>query len=488
MFRRLLARLTRKKKNEVKTLEEPEQLSCRPYRWVEPRLGSGEIAFYVHRSDYWPNKNEWLELSGDHYRNDSFEDRICDDLCELILSFLDLEDKTRLQWVCPQWRRLIFSKQTEVSVLPFVYRTVRFATRYNDPHMPYDFMERVDLFRIVPVLTVANNIRSITRFYGLDNTEEVMEAIVKFCDRLQAIETDFQVSDELLELFLKKFGPNMKKIIFTQLLEQRQYTKVLKACSGVEVVGRDYIMDKNLEPIFDGEELLTNNLKSFHFSSYQNAERIQTVLKNNRNTLTFVGILIWDSKHLYKEVLNLPKLKKLVINTVGDKAFVEFFEKLSINCHKLRKIRITVDYLSKEMTDWNHFLQALNAINRLKSFKLIHKSSSECDTPFPMVCKSLRALRCLTSLKLIGNCFAIEDQFFDSIDVYMPNIQKLYLQCRNLTTLTTQWLAKLRDLRFVCLCQVDPFVSEGHIRQSVGRRVQTQTQPIGCIGCDRTDP
>ena len=89
---------------------------------------------------------------------------------------------------------------------------------------------------------------------------------------------------------------------------------------------------------------------------------------------------IWDSKHLYKKVLNLPKREKLITNTVGDKAFVEFFEKLAINCHKLREIRITFDYLSKEVTDWNHFMPSFNAINRLKSFKLIHKSSSECET------------------------------------------------------------------------------------------------------------
>ena len=55
------------------------------------------------------------------------------------------------------------------------------VTRFNDPHMPNDFMEIVDLFRIVPVLTVANNIRSITRLYGLDNTGEMMKSIVKFC-------------------------------------------------------------------------------------------------------------------------------------------------------------------------------------------------------------------------------------------------------------------------------------------------------------------
>ena len=33
------------------------------------------------------------------YRRDSFEDRVCDDLCEVILQFLPLKDKLKLECV-----------------------------------------------------------------------------------------------------------------------------------------------------------------------------------------------------------------------------------------------------------------------------------------------------------------------------------------------------------------------------------------------------
>lgn len=509
-IRRLFELLFRKKKKTPKV-----SFAKDTYRWVSPRLGSGEISFYLHRPEYWPGKGEWTDVSVSEltssYRRDSFEDRICDDLCELILSFLDFGDKINFQWVCPQWRRLIFSKHTEISLMPFVYRSIEFASTEPGPLSSYDFRDRVDLFFLVPTLSVANNIRYVSRLNMLDNGEQVMEAIVHFCNRLQAIETDFKVSDELLEKFLQKFGHKMKKIIFTQILEQRIYTKVLRGCPNVEIVGRDYLIDKNMGPIYDGDELLTKNLKRFHFSSFQRADRIQEVMRSNKNTLTFVQILIWDSKHLYDEILNLPKLRKLVVNTVGDKVFVAFFTKLADNCPKLQKVRITVDYLSKELTDWKTFTKALNSLTYLKTFKMNHKSSSEWESPFPLLSKSIKDLQSLKTLKIIGNCFLVEDQFFEDIDVYLPKLQKLFLQCRNITGLTTQRLAKLRHLRFICLCQVmksymkdvflNPYNSDYKLRPTVNgqdviklihenrkiRRIFITTPSPGRLTCDLSD-
>ena len=62
-------------------------------------------------------------------------------------------------------------------------------------------------------------------------------------------------------LLIKKFLDNCK-------LFNCKSTKVWSRLLAIIEV-RQYIMDKNLEPIFDGEELLTNNFKSFNFSSYQ---------------------------------------------------------------------------------------------------------------------------------------------------------------------------------------------------------------------------
>ena len=49
----------------------------------------------------------------DNFRRDSFEDRVCDDLCEVILQFLPLKYKLKLECVSKQFQRTAFlSKST----------------------------------------------------------------------------------------------------------------------------------------------------------------------------------------------------------------------------------------------------------------------------------------------------------------------------------------------------------------------------------------
>ncbi len=52
------------------------------------------------------NNNNKIDL-----RRDSMSDRICDDLCELLLSYLSFEDKIKFECVSKQWQKLIFNKQ-----------------------------------------------------------------------------------------------------------------------------------------------------------------------------------------------------------------------------------------------------------------------------------------------------------------------------------------------------------------------------------------
>src|ERR1700712_3011936 len=48
------------------------------------------------------------------YSRDSFRHRICDDLSEVILQYLSLEDKLRLQCVSKQFQRTIFQRHYEL--------------------------------------------------------------------------------------------------------------------------------------------------------------------------------------------------------------------------------------------------------------------------------------------------------------------------------------------------------------------------------------
>ena len=52
----------------------------------------------------------------DNYRRDSFSDRIWDDLSEVILQFLLLEDKLRLECVSKQFQRTVYQKQFSMTL------------------------------------------------------------------------------------------------------------------------------------------------------------------------------------------------------------------------------------------------------------------------------------------------------------------------------------------------------------------------------------
>ncbi len=50
--------------------------------------------------------NEEFDSNGE-----SFSGRICNDLCEVLLSYLSFEDKIRFECVSKQWQKLIYNKQ-----------------------------------------------------------------------------------------------------------------------------------------------------------------------------------------------------------------------------------------------------------------------------------------------------------------------------------------------------------------------------------------
>ena len=64
-----------------------------------------------------------VELIEDNYRRDSFDDRFCDDLSEVLLQFLSFEDKLRFECVSKQFQRTVFQRQykLKISLCPDYY-------------------------------------------------------------------------------------------------------------------------------------------------------------------------------------------------------------------------------------------------------------------------------------------------------------------------------------------------------------------------------
>ena len=65
------------------------------------------------------NNNNNNELS---LRRDSFSDRFCDDLCEVVVSYLSFEDKILFECVSHQFQRLLFNKQYVLQVFDSILR------------------------------------------------------------------------------------------------------------------------------------------------------------------------------------------------------------------------------------------------------------------------------------------------------------------------------------------------------------------------------
>ena len=60
--------------------------------------------------------NEMFQSKEDNYRRDSFEDRFCDDLSQVLLQFLSLEDKLKLEGVSKQFQRTVFQSPFELNM------------------------------------------------------------------------------------------------------------------------------------------------------------------------------------------------------------------------------------------------------------------------------------------------------------------------------------------------------------------------------------
>ena len=120
----------------------------------------------------------------------SFDDRICDDLSEVLLQFLSLEDKLRLECVSKQFQRTLFQKQFSIS--SYSYRS-----KLIEDKKKYKF-----LIISIPILSVITEKREIIedKDYAKHYLKSI-ESLLKKCPNIQK-----------MHLFIKS-NENFKSIL-----------------------------------------------------------------------------------------------------------------------------------------------------------------------------------------------------------------------------------------------------------------------------------
>src|SRR6267154_1569112 len=93
----------------------------------------------------------------------TFSDRICDDLSEVLLSYLSFEDKIRFECVSQQFARTVYQKQYELII---------------DNN---SIIKNIDSKSFELLLKKCEFIRSIKFIANIESVNEMIELITKYC-------------------------------------------------------------------------------------------------------------------------------------------------------------------------------------------------------------------------------------------------------------------------------------------------------------------
>lgn len=384
-------------------------------------------------------------ISG-QYSRQSF-DRFGDDLCELLLSYLNFKDKIVFENVSHQWKRCVYNRQRVLRV--FSVQPIEAIPHLNNvylndllvPIVVKNFvsgyannmnMKTINKTALKSLLIKCRFIKKIelTRCYIDSN---ILEVIANHCPHLESIQIDLiGLEEEDLINFGLKCGKRLKYVKFNiRTFFNRDYVnkfcnefgkKLLLYCTNIKSFNCEdisTIFDKNvnflpkLESVDlrlrrnDGSNLVAfvdkYELKMKKFKAYSH----ELDIYNLRNTLQQIA------RFRNIEDLNISfSLLNPNNNTINDKVI-----ELSKNCPKLKRFvfQINTAFQGNEIFTGNIFDLFGNFVN-LKHLFISFQLSEVKETV-----ESFKRLTQLTSLSI--KCSKVGDSFFKDIDVFLPKLR-----------------------------------------------------------------
>ena len=174
----------------------------------------------------------------DNTKRDSFDERICDDLSEVILQYLPIEVKFRFESVSKQFQRTVFQKQYDLQIKDSKYlesilkkcpkiNSLNFRLKPNE-----DSEQIVDL-----IIKYCNNLFEINGYLDInENTiQRLVQKLNKKCFTLKSVETSdekrfkaFQLFSDFKELHIS-YSSKLK-----YALAQDNFLKIVDGASRVQ--------------------------------------------------------------------------------------------------------------------------------------------------------------------------------------------------------------------------------------------------------------
>ena len=375
-----------------------------------------------------------LCLRDNGLKRGSFDERICDDLSEVILQYLPIKDKSRFERVSKQFQRTVFQKQYELQIIDSKY--------------------------LESILKKCPKINSIDfKRISYKDSERVVELIDKYCNQLIEISGHLDLSNKGFEKLVQKFNLNS----FTVKDMQTNYLFLLmNSLEPIKELHLKQSINFNNDDLYCVRNITLNNLKtaSIYLSSSKDLNSLKYLLENNERLekleITFID---WfdrtDPKQMdttFNIIANLKHLVELKINSD---------ESLSYYCLKSGFIQIANFSQIKSLSLHiriidSKFISILSTIKSLKRLDLNinYERFSEmfCNSQLIYLIKAVNGFQKLTHLTLIENQRKTSaDIFLENIDINLPNLQyfetNLRLEGRKSTIDTLCRLSKLETIK-----------------------------------------
>jgi len=356
--------------------------------------------------------------------------RFCDDLTQVIISFLPIADKIRLECVSKQFQRLIFNKQFDLTIHPRSTEEKIFSDKlikeFKECKSFNDYII-VDEKAFESVLKKFKFINKIW-IYSAKNNGTVLQLITKYCNYLKVIKFDFRkIGKRSLAQFGQKCGQKLRFIYFLGEISSENYKKLMKFCPNVEKV-----YDININVLIDSEISLKKLIEIESLKGIDSKEVMEKLVDNNKKTLNKLHIDLLESKDNNNLLLQVSRLEKLedlgfeyLTNEQTGQSFAHNLKTIAIKCTKIKRFHMTERNHGSSISA-NLVYQILDVIKYFSQIKIIDLSFPENNQHFREISSKLfKECKQLTRLSLSYPKF--NETFFENIDLYLPQLTYLYL-------------------------------------------------------------
>ncbi|CAG2113593.1 unnamed protein product [Medioppia subpectinata] len=254
---------------------------------------------------------------GQMYAKNSM-DRFGDDLCQLLMSYLSLEDRFQLECVSKQFQRTVFGSVVQIT--------------FNDNLCKRLKIGRIFFEKLSEIAIKCSNIETIK--CREIQSPQVLNIFRDNCRHLREISCNLETVNDC---WSREFGPLVTRVDYFTNKESLIHCHRLSRLKA-----------NHLDDVFDttSGQLLVKNLKHFKFSfgEPEGRDLLKRFIAANKS-INIIEILTYNQQD-FGILSGFPELRELSLLSVHyDNSIVDSLRTIGVNCKQLKRLSLRASQL-----------------------------------------------------------------------------------------------------------------------------------------------